>query len=152
MQYLENLITETKNKKAKESLLILQSFTDGVNVSKDSKIFSDTMLRMCGTNKNRYTTYMGGITIGKIVDGGFECFLNSNISDPIVVPSHYEDEPQLIIKDRHDTIVGFNLVDVQVKKIEVSEVGDNLVHYLFYLHSQYTNLDYRIDVTVKEVE
>lgn len=152
MQYLNDLITETKNNKAKESLLVLQQYVDGAEATQDCRTFVNAMLRMCGTNKDRYTTYMGTITIGRIVDCGFECFLSSKVADPIVVPTYIEDEPQLILRDKHNTVVGFNLIDIQVKKIEVNEVGKNLVHYQFYLHSQYVGLDYMIDMTVKEVE
>lgn len=152
MQYLKNLITETKNKRAKESLLVIQQFINGVEATQDCRTFVTAMLQMCGANKDRYTTYISGISIGRIADEGFENFLNSNISCPIVVPSNYEDEPRLIIKDKYDTIVEFNLVDIQVKKVEISKVRDNLLHYLFYLHSQYVNLDYRIDMTVVDVE
>ena len=153
MQYLENLITETKNKKAKENLLLLQKFANADYVDHNKKVFINSMMSLCGVNKCRYCTYFGSVMIGRASDDdAFESFLGSMVSEPVVVVGRYDDEPQIYIKNKYDIVTCFNLVDIQVKNVKVQEVGDGLIHYVFILHSQYSGMDYSLDMVLKEAK
>ena len=154
MKHLENLIAETKYSRVNQNLLFLQEFCKSTD--EDKKRFVEAMLLICGKNRDKQTDSYMRINIGKAIDSNsFHSMLDCTVNNPIAVISAFEGEPEILIKDEQNcymVVVAFNLADINIKSIEVTEVDNqNSLWYSFVLHSNYNNIDYSVKMMVQEV-
>lgn len=147
---LEKLISETQNKKPREDLLLLQDFENKADY--EYKVFIEAMLKMCGCCRDKSIFYNMSISIGNLIPKSnvFQSYLQSIVTNPIVVVSHYEDEPQLHIREKYDSVATFNMADIWIKQYEINEIDENTLFYLFHLHSNQNNIDYQVVIKSKK--
>ena len=91
------------------------------------------------------------ISIGRIVnEQTFNSILQSIVLDPAVMITNYQKkEPVIMIKNKNDCIVEFNLTDIKVVLFRVEKVNGKTYCFI-QLHSNHNKIDYSIIVIAKE--
>lgn len=91
------------------------------------------------------------ISAGKIIsDQAFSSLLQSIVRNPSLAITNYKkQEPILTIRDRFDSIVSFNLTDIEVVLIKNEQVNGKSFCFI-QLHSKHNKIDYSIIITKEE--
>ena len=98
--------------------------------------------------KSKNTNNKLEISVGKRKANGFQSYLNSVHNNFDVLITSYKNEPQLIFKNKYNTITIINLKAMDNLSVNVVD-RDDISFYQYTIYFRYMNkIDYHIDMTI----